>query len=199
MITCHLGNGCSVTAVHGGKSIDTSMGFTPLEGVPMGTRSGDIDPAIIPFLVQEEGLGVEEIHTILNKRSGLLGISGVSNDMRNVHEQAEHDHTRAQLALAIFAYRVKKYIGAYMAALGGLDVLVFTGGIGENAAFMREAICRNLAELGIMLDPAKNEDSVQRGRRDISTDGAPVRVLIVPTDEEAMIARDTMAIVQRMV
>jgi len=197
LITCHLGNGCSITAVQGGKSIDTSMGFTPLEGVIMGTRSGDIDPAIIPFLVEEEHLTLEEVHTILNKRSGLLGISGVSNDMREVQQAAEESNGRARLALEMFAYRIRKYLGAYVAVLGRLDALVFTGGIGEHAYRVRAAICDHIEVLGIQLDGAKNE-AKERGERIISPTDAPVKVLIIPTDEEAMIAQDTLEIARKV-
>ncbi len=197
MVTCHLGNGCSITAVRGGKSVDTSMGFTPLEGVVMGTRSGDLDPAILPFLAQEENLSIKEVVAILNKKSGLLGISGVSNDMREVQEAASDGNWRAQLALAIFAYRIKKNIGAYMAALGRLDVLVFTGGIGENASGVRATICSDMAEIGIELDAARNEDPKAKGKRIVSTDRSRTKVLIVPTDEEAMIATDTLELAEK--
>ena len=198
MVTCHLGNGCSITAVRGGESVDTSMGFTPLEGVVMGTRSGDLDPAILPFLAQEEDLSVEEVVNVLNKKSGLLGISGVSNDMREVQQAACDGNRRAQLALELFAYRVKKYIGAYMAALGRLDALVFTGGIGENASGMRAAICSDMEALGIELDALRNEDPKAKGRRLVSTDRSKTKVLIVPTDEEAMIAYDTLACASKL-
>lgn len=197
LITCHLGNGCSITAVQDGKSIDTSMGFTPLEGVIMGTRSGDLDPAIIPFLVEEEHLTVEEVHTMLNKRSGLLGVSGVSNDMREVQQGAEGGNGRAQLALEMFAYRIRKYIGAYAAVLGRLDTLVFTGGIGENAYRVRAAVCEHMEVLGIQLDGARNR-AEEKGERIISHAEAPVKVLIIPTDEEAMIAQDTLEIARKM-
>jgi acetate kinase len=192
-ITCHLGNGCSITAVRKGKSVDTSMGFTPLEGVVMGTRSGDIDPAIIPFLVQQEHLGMDEIDTILNKKSGLLGLSGVSNDIREVHAAAQEGNERAKLALQVFAYRIKKYIGAYSAVLGSVDAVVFTGGIGENDAEIRAAVCGDLRNIGIHLDESKNA-SCRACEADISTKDSPVRVLIIPTNEELLIAQDTMAI-----
>ncbi|MFH1007099.1 MAG: acetate kinase [Candidatus Latescibacterota bacterium] len=197
MVTCHLGNGCSIAAVKGGESVDTSMGFTPLEGLVMGTRSGDLDPAILPFLAEEEGLDVREVVAILNKKSGLLGLSGVSNDMREVQQAAKGGDRRAQLAVEIFSYRVKKYIGAYMAALGRLDVLVFTGGIGEHAYGVRALICSDMGEIGIELDPAKNEELGSRGPRRVSTDRSRTKVLIVPTDEEAMIAQDTFEIAKR--
>ncbi len=198
MVTCHLGNGCSITAVRGGESVDTSMGFTPLEGVVMGTRSGDLDPAILPFLAQEEELSIQEVLAVLNKKSGLLGVSGVSNDMREVQQSASEGNRRAQLAVDLFAYRVKKYIGAYMAVLGRLDVLVFTGGIGEHASGVRAAICSDMAEIGIELDAAGNEDPKAKGNRRVSTDRSRTKVLIVPTDEEAMIAIDTLEIAQKL-
>ncbi|HID09699.1 MAG TPA: acetate kinase [Candidatus Latescibacteria bacterium] len=194
LITCHLGNGCSVAAVRGGRSVDTSMGFTPLEGLVMGTRSGDVDPAIVPFLAREEGLSVEEVERVLNKKSGLLGLSGVSNDMREVERAAREGEERAEIALEVFAYRVKKYIGAYTAVLGGVDAIVFTGGIGENAYRMRERICEGLEGLGITLDPECNRRTVGRREGEIGRDDAPVRILVVPTDEELLIARDTLEV-----
>ena len=189
LITAHLGNGCSMTAVRSGKSVDTSMGMTPLEGLVMGTRSGDIDPAIPFFLATKEGLDLATIDETLNKKSGLLGISGVSSDMREVIAAAEGGSARAKLALDIFAYRVKKYIGAYAAALGRLDAVVFTGGIGENSALIRTLACENLGTLGIEIDEEKNR-SGRRGDADISTAESRVRVLVIATNEELMIARD---------
>ncbi|HUW57346.1 MAG TPA: acetate kinase [Planctomycetota bacterium] len=194
VITAHLGNGCSITAVKNGRSVDTSMGLTPLEGLVMGTRSGDLDPAILFFLA-EKGMTPAEIHRILNEESGLLGISGVSSDMREVEAASEGGSARAKLALDIFAYRVRKYIGAYAAALGRLDAVVFTGGIGENSATMRDMVCRDLGILGIELDEEKNRSS-RKGDRDISTDASCVRVLVIPTNEELMIARDTAEVVR---
>ena len=196
LITCHLGNGCSMAAVKGGRSVDTSMGFTPLEGLVMGTRSGDLDPAIVPFLARREGLSADEVEGILNKRSGLLGLSGISNDMREVERAAEGGDERAKVALEVFAYRVKKYIGAYIAVLGGLDALVFTAGIGENSYRMREMICEGLEVFGIALDHERNRRTVGRKEGDISREGSPVRVLVVPTDEELLIAEDTFEIVK---
>lgn len=197
LITCHLGNGCSMAAVKGGRSVDTSMGFTPLEGLVMGTRSGDVDPAIIPFLGRREGLSADEVEKVLNRRSGLLGLSGISNDMREVERAAEGGDERAKLALEVFAYRVKKYIGAYIAVLGGLDALVFTAGIGENSYRMRERICEGLEVFGIALDHRRNRRTVGRREEDISREGSPVRVLVVPTDEELLIAEDTFDIVTK--
>lgn len=192
-ITCHLGNGCSICAVKAGESVDTSMGFTPLEGVVMGTRSGDMDPAIIAFLVQEEGLDAGQVNSILNKQSGLLGLSGVSNDMREVQAAARDGNERAQLALDVFAYRLKKYIGAYSAVLGRVDAVVFTGGIGENDAEMRAATCAGLRNIGIELDEKRNH-SCRACEADISAKASPVRVLIIPTNEELLIAQDTLEI-----
>jgi acetate kinase len=192
-ITCHLGNGCSMTAVRGGKSVDTSLGLTPLEGLVMGTRSGDIDPAIIFHLADVKGMKMAEINALLNKKSGLLGLSGVSNDMRTVSEAADKGNDRAALAIDVFAYRAKKYIGAYLAVLGGADAIVFTGGIGENSTHVREKICDGLDGIGIRMDKAANAKS--RGREaDVSLSDSPIRVLIIPTNEELVIARDTAAI-----
>jgi acetate kinase len=194
LITVHLGNGCSMTAVKAGRSVDTSMGLTPLEGLVMGTRSGDIDPAIVFFLARKENIGLAQVDDMLNKRSGLLGVSGVSSDMREVVAAAESGNARAKLALEIFAYRVKKYIGAYAAALGRLDAVVFTGGIGENCAAVRAKACENLDAIGIRIDPARN-DSPGAGDVDVSMRQSRVRVLVIPTNEELMIARDVVSVV----
>jgi acetate kinase len=194
VITAHLGNGCSITAVRGGKSVDTSMGLTPLEGLVMGTRSGDVDPALAFHLIRALGMTVDQVDAVLNRQSGLVGLSGVSNDMREVLRAAGEGHARAARALDIFCYRLKKYIGAYTAVLGRVDALVFTGGIGENAARVREGACRGLGELGYVMDPAKNA-AVGRGPRDLATPESPRRILVIPTDEEALIARDTARIV----
>jgi len=196
IITCHLGNGCSITAVDRGKSVDTSMGFTPLEGLPMGTRCGDIDPSIIFFIAEKENLSFEEVNNILNRKSGLLGISGISNDVREIRREAERGNYRARLALEILAYRVKKYIGAYAAVLGGVDAIVFTAGIGENAGYVRSRICQGLEFLGIQLDENRNKDPV-KWRGIISAENSQVKVLVIPTREELMIARDTLEILQR--
>ncbi len=197
IITCHLGNGCSITAVDQGRSVDTSMGFTPLEGLPMGTRCGDMDPSIIFFIAEKENLSLMEINDILNKRSGLLGVSGVSNDVREIKGETERGNRRAKLALEILAYRVKKYVGAYAAVLGGVDVLVFTAGIGENAAYVRSKVCQGMEFLGIKLDKDRNEDPL-KWHGIVSTSGSRVKVLVIPTQEELMIARDTLGIVQRL-
>lgn len=189
IVTCHLGNGSSITAVDGGKSIDTSMGFTPLAGVLMGTRSGDVDPALLPFIAKAENLNLDEVDALLNKKSGLLGISELSSDLRDVESAAEKGDAHAKLAEDVLNYGVKKFIGAYAAAMGGIDVLVFTAGVGENSASTRAAVCGGLEFLGIKIDPAKND---MRGKEmDISADGSKVRVLVIPTNEELMIARDT--------
>lgn len=195
VITCHLGNGASVTAVDGGKSVDTSMGFTPLEGLIMGTRSGDVDPAVVTFVQEKEGLSSEQVNNLLNKKSGVLGISGVSSDFRSLEEAGNEGNKRATLAMDMFAYRVRKYIGAYAAAMGGVDAIVFTAGLGENSASMRQSICQGLDFIGVQIDADKNN---VRGREvDFSAADAKVRTLLVPTNEELMIARDTVAIVNR--
>ena len=195
-ITCHLGNGCSITAVRGGKSVDTSMGFTPLEGVVMGTRCGDIDAAITFYLADKGGWPLCEINDLFNKKSGLLGLSGVSNDMRQVKDAADKGDPRASLALDVYAYRVRKYVGAYKAALGRVDAVVFTGGVGENAAFMRQRIMEGLDAIGMAIDPLRNADL--RGKAgDIATGESPTRILVIPTDEEKMIAIDTMEVALR--
>ena len=190
-ITCHLGNGCSMTAVANGRSVDTSMGLTPLEGLVMGTRSGDIDPAIIFHLVRQEGMTLDQIDALLNKKSGLLGLSGLGRDCRTVVEAAP-THERARLALDVFCYRIRKYIGAYLAALGRADAVVFTGGIGENSAPIRRQILEGLDNLGIEFDPAAND--VRAREAVISKPSSRIRVLVVPTNEELLIARDTLAI-----
>ena len=193
IITCHLGNGVSFTAVKGGKSVDTSMGLTPVEGLVMGTRCGDIDPAIVTFLERELGYSAEDVDNLMNKKSGLLGISGVSNDMRDIESQAEAGHERAKLAFDIFCYRAKKYIGAYAAAMGGLDAIVFTAGIGEQSPPVRAAICDGLEVLGVRINTEKNADC--HTECDISADDKGVRVLVIPTNEELAIARETVRVV----
>ena len=196
VITCHLGNGASIAAVDRGRSIDTSMGFTPLEGVMMGTRSGDMDPAIVSFLMEKEKWTTEETSNFLNKRCGVLGLSGVSSDFRDIENAADQGHERAQLALERFAYVVKKYIGSYAAVLNGVDAIVFTAGLGENSAFMRAKICEGLDYLGVKLDLDKN---YTRGvEADVSADDATTRVFVIPTNEELMIARDTYEICKNL-
>ncbi len=189
IITCHLGNGASITAVKNGISVDTSMGFTPLEGLAMGTRSGNIDAAIIKFLMEKENISVAKADEILNKKSGVLGISGVSSDFRDIEEAANKGNERAQLALDVYVHYVKKYIGAYAAVMNGVDAIVFTAGLGENSASMRSSICKDMSFLGVELDEAKN--NVRGKETDVSKDGSKVRVLLIPTNEELMIARDT--------
>jgi acetate kinase len=189
VITCHLGNGCSITAVKEGRSVDTSMGFTPLEGVPMGTRSGDLDPAIL-FYLGDKGYDVNKLNVLCNKQSGLIGISGASNDIRNLIELAGEGHERAKLAIDVFCYRIKKYIGAYAAVLGVVDAVVFTGGIGENAVHLRSQICSDMTQIGIELDPAINAETTAT-ETEISSDRSRVAVFVIPTNEQAAIANDT--------
>ena len=191
IIVCHLGNGASISAVNCGKSVDTSMGLTPLEGLVMGTRSGDLDPAIIDFVGKKEGLSLDEMNEVLNKKSGMLGISGVSSDGRDLEAAAETGNKRAQLALDVFDYRVIKYIGAYAAAMNGVDAIAFTAGIGENNIKMRKDVCSSLTYLGVKLDEEKN--NVRGEERIISADDSKVQVLLVPTNEELAIARETLA------
>ena len=193
VITCHLGNGCSIAAVKNGESVDTSMGLTPLEGVVMGTRSGDFDPAIL-FYLADKGYTVDQLNSLCNKKSGLLGISGLSNDMRNLTELANDGNERAKLAIDIFCYRIKKYIGSYAAVLGKLDAVIFTGGIGENAVAAREQICSGLGQIGIEFDSEKNS-SIIGDEGEISDDGSDVEVFVIPTNEEAAIAKDTYQLV----
>jgi len=194
LITCHLGNGCSITAVNGGKSIDTSMGLTPLEGLIMGTRSGDFDPAIIFHLIRK-GFRAEELDVIVNKKSGLIGISGVSNDVRDLIEKANDGIERAALALDMFSYRIKKYIGSYLAILNGCDGIVFTGGIGENAPLLREKIISNMTYCGIALDNDENYSEGQDGERFINTINSKVKLMIIPTNEEIAIAQETYSLI----
>ena len=191
IITTHLGNGSSMAAVKNGQSIDTTMGFTPLEGLLMGTRSGDIDPSLILYIMGKEGLSLSEAGTLLNKHSGLIGVSGESSDMREILEAVKDEHKRARYAFEMFCYRIKKYIGAYTAAMGGLDVLVFTGGIGENAVEVRQEVCNDMKFLGIELDDLKNENN----ETVISTESSKVFVMRIPTNEELVIAMDTNRIV----
>jgi acetate kinase len=194
IVTCHLGNGCSMAAIQGGRVVDTSMGLTPAEGLVMGTRSGDLDPAILVYLARRLDADVSDIDRIINKESGLLGLSGLSSDMRDIEEEAAKGNARAELALEVFCYRIRKYVGAYAAAMGGLDAIVFTAGIGENSPVIRERVCRDLGFLGVDLDDGKN--ATERGRVvNLATPASRVRVLLVPTNEERMIARETMRII----
>lgn len=194
-ITCHLGNGGSICAVRNGKSIDTTMGFTPLEGLVMGTRAGDVDAAVITFLMEKEKLTPQEMDNILNKKSGVLGISGVSSDFRDIEDASEHGNTRAEAALDVFAYKVAKRIGAYAAAMNGVDCIVFTAGLGENSASTRRLICDYLGYLGVHIDSYNNS---LRGRAmEISASDSRVRVLVIPTNEELVIARDTKELLDK--
>jgi acetate kinase len=198
VITLHLGNGCSIAAIQAGDPIDTSMGLTPLEGLVMGTRSGDIDPAIIEFISAKEGLTLQEIEAILNTQSGLLGISGLTNDMRELIAEAdESGDRRARLAIEIFCYRASKYIGAYLAAMNGADALIFTGGIGENSARIREMICERLSWMGVELDPQRNESHIGGSEGVISTDLSRLKTFVIPTNEELLIARDTVRLTSK--
>lgn len=196
IVTCHIGNGSSISAVKNGQSVDTSMGLTPLEGLPMGTRCGSIDPAIVYFLMEQEGLDIRGIEDYLNKKSGVLGISGVSSDFRDLNEAAENGNKRASLALDVVGYHVKSYIGAYAAAMGGVDCVVFTAGVGENNPVLREAACEGLEFLGIKLDLAVNANAMGRHGFEglISAKDSAVDVLVIPTNEELMIARETVAL-----
>ncbi len=189
IVTCHLGNGASLTAIKDGKSFDTSMGMTPLEGLVMGTRCGDIDPAIVTFLMEKNNMTSEEVDNLMNKKSGVLGISGVSSDFRDIEGAADKGNVRARLALDKFAYIVKKYIGSYAAAMGGLDYLIFTAGLGENSAPARKEVCEGLEFLGVEIDDAKN--NIRGKEAEISKDGSKVKIFVIPTNEEVMIARDT--------
>lgn len=195
IITAHIGNGGSVTAIKNGKSIDTSMGMTPVEGLIMGTRSGDIDPGVVSFIMEKEHMGTQGISTLLNKFSGVLGISGISSDMREIENGYFNGDERAVLAMNMYNYRIKKFVGAYTAALGGCDILVFTGGVGENQALTREYVCKNMEYMGIELDEELN-NSVRAKEVIISKPTSKVKVLIIPTDEELTIAQDTLEILQ---
>lgn len=190
VITCHVGSGASIAAILDGRSINTSMGFTPLAGLVMGTRTGDLDPQILPFIQEKEGLDAEAIKDLMNKKSGLLGLSGVSSDCRDIELAADQGNRRAQLALAVFTHQIVHYIGAYAADLNGLDTLVFTAGVGEHSARIRKAVCESLTYLGVTLDQKANEANAQ----EISSKDSRVKVLVIPTDEEIIIARDVMRI-----
>lgn len=197
MVTCHIGNGGSITAVDGGKSIDTSMGLTPTEGLMMGTRTGDIDPGAITYLMTKHGMSAADVQTLINKKSGVAGISGISNDMREIEAAVNAGDPRAKLALDMYELRILKYVGAYAAEMGGLDVIVFTGGVGENQTGVRENVCEPLKFMGVEID--KELNAVTRGTETIiSTPSSRVKVLIVPTDEELTIARDTQDIVSKL-
>lgn len=195
LITCHLGNGCSMAAIDGGVSVDTSMGFTPLEGLLMGTRSGDLDPSVILYIMGKEGLTLAEANTLLNKHSGLQGISGISSDMREIIQEMNNGDKKAKYAFDVFCYRVKKYIGAYTAVLGGVDAIVFTGGIGENSAEVRRACLENMSYFGITLDETANVS--EEKEKLITSRDSRTKVFVIPTNEELVIALDTMRIVRQ--
>jgi acetate kinase len=191
IITLHLGNGCSAAAIRGGRSVDTSMGMTPLEGLVMGTRSGDVDPAVLGFIAGKEDISIQEVETMLNKQSGLLGVSGLTHDMRDLQNEArDHDDRRAKLAIEMFCYRARKYVGAFLAAMGGADAVVFTGGIGENSAAVRAGICEGLEWAGLSVDCEKNQKTTGVEGR-ISREDSRLSAYVIPTDEELLIARDT--------
>lgn len=196
IITCHLGNGGSIAAIHNGKSVDTSMGMTPLEGLIMGTRCGDLDLGVLTYLMTREELDINTANTLINKHSGMLGITGVSSDMREITKEAQNGNERAKLGLTMFNYRIKKYIGAYIAAMGGADILVFTGGIGENSDITRSEVCKNMEFLGIEFDSDKN-NGVRGIEKVVSKDSSRVKVLVVPTNEELVIAEDTQQIIEK--
>ena len=198
MITCHLGNGSSITAIQDGKVIDTSMGLTPLDGFMMGTRCGTLDPSVVTYIEEKENLTPQQMSDILNKKSGFLGISGVSSDDRDVTKAAAEGNTRAQLAHEILRYEIEKFIGGYYVALGGCDVMIFTAGLGENQAHHRQAICDNLASLGVKLDPELNNKMILGNEGKISAEDSKVDVYVIPTNEELVIARDTQAIVSKL-
>lgn len=195
IVSCHLGNGSSITAVDGGKSVDTSMGFTPLDGVVMGTRTGSVDPSAVTFVAQKHGFTTKEMSDYMNKKSGFLGVSGVSSDNREITDAAQHGDAKAQLVTDMLVYEIKKYIGSYAAAMNGLDAILFTGGIGENAFDVRQAVCENMEFFGIEIDPEANKS---RGElKKISTPNSKVEVWVVPTNEELLIARDTLELISK--
>lgn len=189
IITCHLGNGASVSAVNAGKSVDTSMGFTPLQGLMMGTRCGDIDPAVVTFLIDELNMSGKEVNELMNKKSGFLGVSGKSSDSRDIEDLAQQGDKRAKLTLDMYCYRIKSYIGSYIAAMNGVDAIVFTAGIGENSAITRYGVCKDMESLGIIID--ENKNNVRGKLTEISSDNSKVKIYLIPTNEELVIARDT--------
>ncbi|MEY8348848.1 acetate kinase [Bacillus cereus] len=190
LLSCHLGNGASIAAVEGGKSIDTSMGFTPLAGVTMGTRSGNLDPALIPYIMEKTGQSVEEVLNVLNKKSGMLGLSGFSSDLRDIEQAEEEGNHRAEVALEVFVERIHKYIGSYAARMKGVDAIIFTAGIGENSALIRERVLEGLEFMGVYFDPKRND--IRGEEAFISFPHSPVKIIVIPTDEEVMIARDVL-------
>jgi acetate kinase len=196
IITCHLGNGASITAINHGRSVDTSMGLTPVEGMIMGTRSGDLDLGVLTFIIDKEELGVKEANTLINKHSGILGISGVSSDMREVEVAADEGNDRAKLALEMYNYRIIKYIGSYAAAMGGVDMIVFTGGIGENASRVRESVCSRFQFMGLDLDAEKNSE-IHGEEAVITKSNSKIKALVVPTNEEYVIAKETLKVINQ--
>ncbi len=196
IISCHIGNGVSLAAILHGRSLDTSMGMTPLEGLVMGTRSGDVDPAIVPFIMAKEDLTIGEVKSMLNKHSGLMGISGLSSDMREIEAAMFEGNQNASLAFEMFVYRIRKYIGAYTAAMNGLDILIFTAGVGENSGLVREKVCESLTFLGLEIDHDKNENNETKEHK-ISSEQSKVDVFVIPTNEELVIARDTVRLVNK--
>ncbi|WP_026475678.1 acetate/propionate family kinase [Alkaliflexus imshenetskii] len=198
IISCHLGNGASIAAIKNGQSIDTSMGFTPLEGLMMGTRCGDLDVGAVTYIMDKEMIGTQSASVLFNKHSGMLGVTGVSSDMREIEDAMKVNDPMAELGMQMYNYRIKKYIGSYVAAMGGVDILIFTGGIGENGEFTRAGVCEELDYMGIELDTTKNA-GVRGKEMDISKDGAKVRIMVVPTNEELVIAQDTKEIVESLV
>jgi acetate kinase len=197
IITCHLGNGASIAAIKNGKSVDTSMGLTPVEGLIMGTRSGDLDLGVLTYIMRREEIGISTANTLINKHSGMLGVTGVSSDMREIEEAAEKGNKRARLGLSMYNYRVKKYIGSYAIAMGGVDILVFTGGIGENADKIRSEICKDMEFIGLELDEKVNK-GLRRKEQLISKDSSGIKIMVVPTNEELVIAKDTLEIVDKL-
>jgi acetate kinase len=195
LISCHLGNGASIAAIEGGRSIDTSMGFTPLAGVTMGTRSGNIDPALLPFIMEKTGKTAEEVLDVLNKKSGMLALSGFSSDLRDIEQEATKENERAQLALDVFANRIHKYIGSYAARMYGVDAIIFTAGIGENSVAIREKILKGLEFMGVYFDPSLNK--VRGEEAFINYPHSPVKVIVIPTNEEVMIARDVVRLAHK--
>jgi acetate kinase len=196
IITAHLGNGASMAAISHGKSVDTTMGFTPLEGLVMGTRCGDIDPALITYIMGKEGLSLVEMNTLLNKHSGMIGLSGESSDMREIEEAVAEGNKKAIVAFDLYNYKIKKYLGSYAAAMGGVDAVVFTGGVGENSPLTRKAVCENMEYMGMNIDLDKNETA--KGEVDIATENSKVRIFRIPTNEELVIAKDTEQIVNEI-
>ncbi|BAK81083.1 acetate/propionate family kinase [Candidatus Arthromitus sp. SFB-rat-Yit] len=194
IITCHLGNGASVSAINGGRSVDTSMGFTPLQGLMMGTRCGDIDPAVVTFLINELNMSAKEVDELMNKKSGFLGVSGKSSDSRDIEDLQKQGDKRAELTLEMYCYRIKSYIGAYIAAMNGVDAIVFTAGIGENSPITRYNVCKDMENLGIIID--ENKNNVRGKLTEISSDNSKVKVYLVPTNEELVIAKDTQALLK---